>query len=259
MPHAPSRMRRLPRSLPWSGRLALGGIAYSAFEWRPAAIGGRMEKANLEIALPVLNSSSSTPTLSRGILLNGSRSASRFGMYLALQLFRWRSCTRRISGGVPISPDRSLNGGMRFSAGVDSLVDAGFAAPPRHRPSPCSGRWCVVTPPQPSLQGRHPWRDTRPECHWPPSGATHLPDYQSCAKGALDESALTKATCLALEKGTPTEQVTETLPITAQFKQDCPTTGQTDLPRINKLGSFPLGNQPVRYLDTVEVLQSESA
>ena len=46
-------------------------------------------------------------------------------------------------------------------------------------------------------------------------------DYQSCAKGALDESALTKATCLALEKGTPTEQVTETLPITAQFKQDC--------------------------------------
>ena|ERR1019366_5243346 len=100
------------------------------------------------------------------------------------------------------------------------------------------------------------WRHPRPGCHWEPRGATHLPDYQSCAKGALDESAFTKATCLALEKGTPTEQVTETLPITAQFKQDCPTTGQTDLPRINKLGSFSLGNQPVRYLDTVEVCSS---
>jgi hypothetical protein len=47
-----------------------------------------------------------------------------------------------------------------------------------------------------------------------------------------------------------------TLPITAQFKQNCPSTGQMDLPRINNLATFPLRNQPVRYLDTVEVCSS---
>ena len=89
-----------------------------------------------------------------------------------------------------------------------------------------------------------------------PAAKTRLPDSRNCAKATLDEPAFTTATCRDLGEGFTERTSHRTLPITAQFKQNCPTTGQMDQPRINNLATFPLGNQPVRYLDTVEVCSS---
>jgi hypothetical protein len=142
-----------------------------------------------------------------------------------------------------------------MSGGRRPLMSAYHLSPAPSRlsiPSFCH-RSARCRPPRRRGYGQH----TRPGCLCAPLRKPRLPDCQNCAKATLDEPAFTTATCRELGEGFTERTSHRTLPITAQFKQNFPTTGQMDQPRINNLATFPLGNQPVRYLDTVEVLQFE--